>query len=216
MTQFPTAIFECSYFNDEDEEIDITFKIPDVNKTPSGLVGFTLDILENILQENNLSKDAQRQILDTFYANNNCDDDEYFWIEPNKIVYSSDENTNIECEYIPMSNKTSFLSEVNQELFDKLNGNPCTDLYEFKFISHQECKEMNLPFGYAWKNIKRENPTEDQKNKRVRPEYLYEKEIENDFNINNINISNSLIEQIQKEYKKAIDKEILNHIKGIK
>ena len=122
----------------------------------------------------------------------------------------------MEFEVIKVNVPSKPLGEANQELFDKLNGNPCTDLYEFKFISHQECKEMNLPFGYAWKNIKRENPTEDQKNKRVRPEYLYEKEIENDFNINNINISNSLIEQIQKEYKKAIDKEILNHIKGIK
>lgn len=213
MTEFPTAIFECSYFNDEDAEIDIKIKIPNVNKTPSGLVGFTLDMLENILQENNLSKDAQRQILDTFYANNNCDDEEYFWLEPDSIVYTSDENSDIEYEYIPISYKNPTLSEANQELFDKLEGRPCTDLYDFKFLTRQECKEMNIPYGYAWKNIKRENPTEDQKIKKLRKEYS-PKKIE-DITLNSVS-NNSLINQVASEMRKEIEEEMLNHIKGIK
>lgn len=92
MIQSKTAIYECSYFDDENNEIDIEIKIPNVDIAPVGLVGFTFDKLESILKELNLSTDAQRQLLDYFYANNDCDDDEYFWVTPNKIEYIYDKS----------------------------------------------------------------------------------------------------------------------------
>lgn len=72
-------------------------------------------------------------------------------------------------EIIDVNVKSRTLGEAGQEYFDKMYGNPCTDMYRFEYLSEQECKEKGCVLG--WKSIKKENLTQDQQIKRYRSEY---------------------------------------------
>ena len=214
MIQSKTAIYECSYFDDENNEIDIEIKIPNVDIAPVGLVGFTLNKLENILKELNLSTDAQRQLLDYFYANNDCDDDEYFWVTPDKLECSYDNNMfedlDFKFEVIDVNVPSKPLSKAGQEFFDKMYGNPCTDMYDFEFFSEQECKEKGCVVG--WETKKKENPTQDQQTKRYRIEFSNSNVTEDNIN-EDIEIDETLLNHVEKEIRNDIDDEILRRLK---
>lgn len=111
-------------------------------------------------------------------------------------------------EVIKVNIPSKPLSEDGQEYFDKLYGNPCTDMYDFEFLSEQECKELGVING--WKSKKKSNITPDQQIKRYRKEYSNKQNIE----INeNIEINDSLLKHLEKELKNDIDNEILRRLK---
>lgn len=82
----------------------------------------------------------------------------------------------MEFEVIKVNVPSKPLGEAGQEYFDKMYGNPCTDMYKFEYFSEQECKEKGCLIG--WKSIKKKNITPDQKIKRYRKEYSNKQNIE--------------------------------------
>lgn len=119
-------------------------------------------------------------------------------------------NIDIKIEKIDVNCPARPLSEDAQEYFDKLYGRPCTDMYDFEYLTLEECEEKGLDWG--WKSKKKENITEDQKIKKQREKYSY-LDIKPFIDIKEmVNISTDITEQVTNELKKAIDEIILERL----
>ena len=55
---------------------------------------------------------------------------------------------------IPFTNSSREISPEFQEFHDKMNGRPCTDMYDFKYVSKEEreSEEWALIINYNYNN----------------------------------------------------------------
>lgn len=123
----------------------------------------------------------------------------------------------IKFKCIPVNCKSRPLNEASQELIDKMYGNPCTDMYYFEFLTLEECKEK----GVTWecKSYKKKKYiTDDQKIKKQRPQYTYDKEqrqkISDDIIAQLIQL-NDMHKHLEEEIRTEIDKKIIEKLKGL-
>ena len=124
---------------------------------------------------------------------------------------------------IPITNSSREISPEFQEFHDKMNGRPCTDMYDFKYVSKEEREKLNLSDAYMWKAIPKENITEDQKVKKHRTVNFKDVEtiqnLENECQTNILkflndysdDVENRLKEKIQEDIDKIILKRIMDY-----
>lgn len=121
---------------------------------------------------------------------------------------------------IPFTNSSREISPEFQEFHDKMNGRPCTDMYDFKYVSKEEREKLNLSDAYMWKAIPKENITEDQKVKKHRTVNFKDVEtiqnLENEFQTNILeflhNYSDDVEKQLKEKIREDIDKIILEKL----
>ncbi len=159
--------------------------------------------------------------LGTWCANNIVDDLKDYIDELNEYndclchhseieVIEEQKMNDIKIEKIDVNCPARPLSEDFQEYFDKLYGRPCTDMYDFEYLTLEECEEKGLDWG--WKSKKKENITEDQKIKKQREKYSYLDMKPLIVTEEMTNISTGITEQVTNELKKVIDEAILERL----
>lgn len=128
-------------------------------------------------------------------------------------------NTEI-VKIIPITNSSREIPPYFEEFQDKMAGRPCTDMYDFKYVSKEEREKLNISDNLMWKAIPKENVTEDQKVKKQRTVNF--KEVETIQKVSNecqanmleflINYSDDVQEQLKEKIRDDIDKLILEKI----
>ena len=124
---------------------------------------------------------------------------------------------------IPIANSSREISPEFQEFHDKMNGRPCTDMYDFKYVSKEEREKLNLSDVYMWKAIPKENITEDQKVKKHRNISLKDEkcleDISNDLQEKSLeflyNYSDDVEKQLKEKIRENIDKIIFERMMDI-
>lgn len=113
---------------------------------------------------------------------------------------------------IPITNSSREISPAFQEFHDKMNGRPCTDMYDFKYVSKEEREKLNLSDAYMWKAIPKENITEDQKVKKHRTVNFKDVEtiqnLENEFQTNILEFLQDYSDDVEKQLKEKIREDI--------
>ena len=113
---------------------------------------------------------------------------------------------------IPFTNSSREISPEFQEFHDKMNGRPCTDMYDFKYVSKEEREKLNLSDAYMWKAIPKENITEDQKVKKHRTVNFKDAEtiqkLENECQTNILKFLNDCSDDVEKRLKEKIREDI--------
>lgn len=113
---------------------------------------------------------------------------------------------------IPITNSSREISPAFQEFHDKMNGRPCTDMYDFKYVSKEEREKLNLSDAYMWKTIPKENITEDQKVKKHRTVNFKDVEtiqnLENEFQTNILEFLQDYSDDVEKQLKEKIREDI--------
>lgn len=128
-------------------------------------------------------------------------------------------NTEI-VKIIPITNSSREISPYFEEFQDKMAGRPCTDMYDFKYVSKEEREKLNINDNLMWKAIPKENITEDQKIKKQRTVNFKEVEtiqkVSNELQANTLdflhNYSDDVQEQLKEKIREDIDKLILKKI----
>ena len=118
------------------------------------------------------------------------------------------------------TNSSREISPYFEEFQDKMAGRPCTDMYDFKYISKEERKKLNLSDAFTWKAIPKENVTEGQKVKKHRNVSLKDEkcleDISNDLQEKSleflVNCSDDVQEQLKEKIREDIDKLILEKL----
>ena len=109
---------------------------------------------------------------------------------------------------IPITNSSREISPEFQEFHDKMNGRPCTDMYDFKYVSKEEREKLNLSDAYMWKAIPKENITEDQKVKKHRTVNFKDVEtiqnLENECQTNILKFLNDYSDDVENRLKEKI------------
>lgn len=124
---------------------------------------------------------------------------------------------------IPITNSSREISPQFQEFHDKMNGRPCTDMYDFKYMSKEEREKLNLSDAQMWKAIPKENITEDQKVKKHRNASLKDEkcleDISNDLQEKSLeflyNYSDDVEKRLKEKIREDIDKIILKRMMDI-
>lgn len=113
---------------------------------------------------------------------------------------------------IPITNSSREISPQFQEFHDKMNGRPCTDMYDFKYMSKEEREKLNLSDAQMWKAIPKENVTEDQKVKKHRTVNFKDVEtiqnLENEFQTNILEFLHDYSDDVEKQLKEKIREDI--------
>lgn len=113
---------------------------------------------------------------------------------------------------IPITNSSREISPAFQEFHNKMNGRPCTDMYDFKYVSKEEREKLNLSDAYMWKAIPKENITEDQKVKKHRTVNFKDVEtiqnLENEFQTNILEFLYDYSDDVEKQLKEKIREDI--------
>ena len=113
---------------------------------------------------------------------------------------------------IPFTNSSREISPEFQEFHDKMNGRPCTDMYDFKYVSKEEREKLNLSDAYMWKAIPKENITEDQKVKKYRTVNFKDAEtiqkLENECQTNILKFLNDYSDDVENRLKEKIREDI--------
>ena len=124
---------------------------------------------------------------------------------------------------IPITNSSREISPAFQEFHDKMNGRPCTDMYDFKYVSKEEREKLNLSDALMWKAIPKENITEDQKVKKQRTVNFKDVEtlqkVSNECQANMLeflhNYSDDIEKQLKEKIREDIDKLIIERMMNI-
>lgn len=124
---------------------------------------------------------------------------------------------------IPITNSSREISPQFQEFYDKMVGRPCTDMYDFKYMSKEEREKLNLSDAQMWKAIPKENISEDQKVKKHRNVSLKDEkcleDISNDLQEKSLeflyNYSDDVEKQLKEKIREDIDKIILERMMDI-
>lgn len=159
--------------------------------------------------------------LGTWCANNIIDDLKDYIDELNEYndclchhseieVIEEQKMNDIKIKKIDVNCPARPLSEDFQEYFDKLYGRPCTDMYDFEFLTSEECEKEDVNWGM--KSKKKENITEDQKIKKQRENYSFSKPLSNNIVTEKVNLEDVLNKQMELEIKKEIANEILKRM----
>ena len=93
-----------------------------------------------------------------------------------------------------------------------MNGRPCTDIYDFKYVSKEEREKLNLSDAYMLKAIPKENITEDQKVKKHRTVNFKDVEtiqnLENECQTNILKFLNDYSDDVENRLKEKIREDI--------